>query len=212
MKSCSFALLSILLLLVAGGCKAPAPVPTPTAEPTSTPEPWQRLNIERYGLSLEIPRGWIMAESNLRASPSGSAATADGKCADYTITNISGAFQLSILPQCGYADWALGAVPEGAVIVREKPNHDFIIRYLEPGRALYVYTNANIAVIEDDESSAQESFCAIPPVVSIGEGERPLLLVIELKVSRLSTDLDAELSTADRIVSSLREERTESGE
>jgi hypothetical protein len=167
-----------------------------------------QAQIDLYALQLEMPGDWTLVEHNRRPEPSGPFNQRFGHdCADYTLASPSGAITIAITPQCGNADYAIEDAPGDAVVVKEKSPGEFIIRYFDPVRLKYVYTNAgqpNTPTLTEGTQPAPTNYMASPPVITItGASGEIVRMEVVLELIENLVPLKIALEQCDRVIASL---------
>lgn len=184
-----------------------APLSTEPIMPSvSEPTIWNKQRIELFKIELDLPEGWTIQEINRRPEPTAQDVPAVGHdCADYFIVDTSQLIKLSLSPACGFMSGGSEIWPEDAVIIKEKAENSFIIRYFDQTRAMYWYSEGGIGSQEDEEGTKELKLRPDPPIINLGNDQNFLFLVVQFQyMGSKPEEQQIALSISDKIVSSMQ--------
>jgi len=172
--------------------------------PLITSDNWRSATIPLYHIQLGIPSDWNVFEVNRRPEPHRPMDPIVGHdCADYLITSSDGQTIVDLRPTCGYFESIAETWPTDSVIVQDKGNDSWIIRYWDEKQNATVYSQAGVALWGGPDGLVPTRLRQEPPVVSVpGENNLPLMQ-IDVHCSNGLSCKEPVLTIVDRIVVSL---------
>ena len=193
-----------------------SPIPTePIATiqpPTSTPngDSWVWHTLELYQISLKLPPGWTINETNRRPDPTPIEVnpTPQHDCAEYSINNPDNTVNLLLKPSCGMVDGGPDYCPNDIVMISRQSDAavhyiehgDLIGRFYDSNKSAYIYTGIGFPVLYEQIQLA----CYYPETVSVKKEQGYEFIYVEFQYIGNETNIDQILKLVDEIVLSIK--------